>query len=243
MASRLFGLLLPLLLAGSLAACKAENPQKNKVEDQAMVQQALEERTKVGQGEESAIQPESASEWLIRPGKSAGPITKATTLADLQKIYGKEKVKTADVYVGEGNSMPGAVIFPDDPQRKAEIIWKEGAKTAAIVIIIGQKSLWHTVEGVTLGTRLKELEKLNGGPFTLAGFDWDYSGALLSWGDNGKLRKAFHNPGGLALRLTYPENPPQDVVESVLGDGDFESSHPGMQKLNPYVHYITVILE
>jgi hypothetical protein len=44
-----------------------------------------------------------------------------------------------------------------------------------------EKSLWRTTYGITQGTTLLELERINRKPFRLAGFDFDYSGTVLSW--------------------------------------------------------------
>lgn len=58
---------------------------------------------------------------------------------------------------------------------------------------------WKTPQGVSIGTTLKELEKLNGGPFKLAGFAWDYEGAIISW-EEGKMSRVFDR-GKTYLRL------------------------------------------
>ena len=39
---------------------------------------------------------------------------------------------------------------------------------------------------MTLGTRLGRLTQLNGRPFTLSGFGWDYAGTVISW-NGGRL--------------------------------------------------------
>jgi hypothetical protein len=39
---------------------------------------------------------------------------------------------------------------------------------------------WKAAHGITLGTSLVQLERLNRHPFTLAGFGWDYGGRVLA---------------------------------------------------------------
>jgi hypothetical protein len=93
---------------------------------------------------------------------------------------------------------------------------------------------------------LKELERLNGGPFLLAGFGWDYSGTVVSW-ERGKLEKEFTTNGRVILRLKpieeiYKMVSPQEA-QSVMGDQDFRSDKKVMQKINPRVYEIVIELK
>jgi hypothetical protein len=190
--------------------------------------------------------------WLIEPGIRVGPITAKSSLSDLQKSFGTPNVHQEKIYGAEGETYPGVVIYPNDPKKRLEIIWKSPAPKGetlpgSILIRPGNadteqfESLWHTANGVTLGTPLKNLETLNGGPFTLAGFDWDYGGIVLSWGDQGKLKDAFQQKG-LVLRLGPAKSPPAKAMDAVEGDARFSSDNPNMQAVKPFVQEITVIL-
>ncbi len=53
--------------------------------------------------------------------------------------------------------------------------------------------------GIHVGTRLSELETMNGKSFMVASFGWDYGGNVTSW-ENGKLAKLDCN-GKLVLTL------------------------------------------
>jgi hypothetical protein len=97
------------------------------------------------------------------------------------------------------------------------------------------------VHNISLGTSLKDLEKLNGQPFHLAGFAWDYPGTVNSW-DNGAL--AAELDGGHGRILLQLGSPPRaDItakeLSKVAGDGNFSSQNPVMQKLNPRAYKIT----
>lgn len=184
------------------------------------------------------------AKWLIRPGERVGEISGATTLADLERLYGKANIKAGPVPGPEGTTLQGAVLFPNDPNRTLTLIWKSGKSPATVgnMVISGKKTLWHTAEGITLGTPLRELERLNGGPFTLSGFGWDYGGTVLSWGDQGKLRERFQSRAGLVLRLQPAEAVSQSVYEQVMGDATFSSSLPAMRQVNPVVAEMVVML-
>ena len=85
-------------------------------------------------------------------------------------------------------------------------------------------------------TSLKDLERRNGRPFKLMGFGWDYSGTVSSW-DGGNLAVLTKGPGRLILRLMPDEaGINSEEYRTVLGEGEFLSSHPAMQKLNPVVY-------
>jgi hypothetical protein len=95
---------------------------------------------------------------------------------------------------------------------------------------------WKTDDGIRLGTTLKELEQLNGRPFTLAGFGWDYSGTVYGW-NGGELGARLERPGRVLLRLAPQPNADDGAV---LGEGGFPSNDPAMQALNPTVYDIIV---
>jgi hypothetical protein len=86
-----------------------------------------------------------------------------------------------DIELGEGETERGTVLFPDDPTRRLEIVWKdpERKRRPKPIQISSGKSLWQTIRGISLGTTLQE--QRNGRGFLLAGFAWDYSGTLQDW--------------------------------------------------------------
>ena len=178
--------------------------------------------------------------YQIVPGVRVGAITKNVSESELKKIYGSKNVKSDTIGLGEGETIPGTVIFPNDKNRRIEIVWKDKVKKKLpdFIQLFGEKSLWKTKEGISLGTSLKNLEKINGKPFVLAGFEWDYSGTVTSWkgGNLGKIGQK------ITLRLN-PENydkVPQKDLDAVVGDGDFSSKNKAMQRINPKVYFIIV---
>ena len=162
-------------------------------------------------------------------------------------------MKATSVEVGEGEEEPGTVIFPNDPEKTAEILWKDSSHGhIKEVRINGSKTNWRTEEGITLGTSLHELEKLNQGPVRMAGFDWDYTGTVIDCA-HGELAFLGINKGPmgiqgrtLVLRLEPGDYKSKNVLDeeycAVVGDGDFISnSKDVMKKLNPTVYEIIAI--
>ncbi|MGD0339284.1 MAG: hypothetical protein ABSB78_10885 [Bacteroidota bacterium] len=175
-------------------------------------------------------------DWRFIPQENIGPISPGTTASELKMIFGEQNVVSDRIYIGEGFTEPGSVIFPNDEQKTLRILWKDSInqKYPQEVRISGSKTLWRTYKDITLGTSLKELELLNGKPFVLAGFAWDYEGAVISW-KKGKLADRLSE-----IRLyLIPDIDVRTIYEkeydSVMGDRDFQSSNKAMQKLNPKV--------
>src|SRR6266550_1204397 len=122
----------------------------------------------------AAFSENTSDPWIIPPRGEGGDIGKSTTREDLVRLFGTSNVIDRDVDLGEGETEPGTVVFSRDPKRSIEILWKDPAtkRTPKQFQIQGQESLWKTAHGISLGTSLKELERLNGRPFLLTGFEW-----------------------------------------------------------------------
>ena len=188
-------------------------------------------------GAHAGPQPANTS-WVILASGEKGPINAHTTRESLIRAYGMANVQDQDVDLGEGETAPGTVLFPKDEHRSIEIVWKDSDKKTEpqFLTIRGCVSDWMTVHNISLGTSLRELEKLNGRPFHLAGFDWDYSGTVTSW-DGGTLATELNSGNGrVILRFSCSgEKTTPDEQLQVAGDGNFSSRHPVMQKMNPIV--------
>jgi hypothetical protein len=88
-----------------------------------------------------------------------------------------------------------------------------------------------------------ELERINGRPFVLTGFSYDYEGTVVSW-EGGRLEKQFGKSGRVILRLSHNYKPVQGLsaeeLNSVDGDRYFSSKNRVMQKIDPTVYQIVV---
>ena len=196
----------------------------------------------------AAVLQADAQNWQIVPGRSVGAINANTSEKELIKIYGRANVRRMAIDVGEGETLPGTVLFPGDPRRKLSILWRDPATRLRpeSISITSKTTLWKTDRGITIGTPLTTIEKLNGRAFALTGFAWDYEGTVLH--ANGGLLTELGTLAGeditgrtLLLRVapsaamrTRPE------YERVLGDGSFLSDNADMRKLDPRVYEMTV---
>ena len=189
---------------------------------------------------ESQPRAPDSSSWIIRPESDSGPITRQTDESALRRVFGSANVKADRIDIGEGETVPGAVVFPADSTRRLMVIWSDsvGRRLPRRVILRGDSSRWSVGEGITLGTTLEEVERLNGGPFTLAGFGWDYEGVIIDW-RGGRLATPFGCC--VKLYLVPPQSAQSDpAYNSVLGDRDYASNLPAMRRLKPTVQQIFI---
>lgn len=185
-----------------------------------------------------------ANDWLLVPELRAGDVSRGASEAELRKIFGTRNIQQDKIYLGEGDGENGLVVFSADPVRKLEILLTPG-RMASSVRLRGRKSLWKFQNGITLGTTLKELENLNGKPFVMSGYGWDYSGAVIGW-NGGRLVDSLPIGKSVWMRLNPPNSRWRVLTraenEGLMGDKDHNSSEVALQKLNPALIFIEVQL-
>jgi hypothetical protein len=184
-----------------------------------------------------------ANDFMITPGISVGKITAHSSESDLKKVYGEKQVQQTTVYLEEAEAVEVTTIFPAEPMKSLVIFWKDSdkKKDPESIKLNGNASAWSTPKGVTLGKKLKDLEKLNGGPFEMSGFGWDYGGTVMDW-KGGKLAREMTSKGRILVRFEEPEGKAVTAKErqKVTGDHAFSSSHPVLQKMNPRIYEIVI---
>jgi len=168
-----------------------------------------------------------------------GAFAKDSNHARLLQAFGKSSVAFEDIDGAEGTKIKASVVYPDEPRRRVEIVWHdEKTRSRPASIKVWFKSQWHTVRGLHIGSELAEVEKINGKPFKMMGFDWDYGGQVADW-MGGVLAKV---PGGCEFRLAF--NPWADAPEAerdkVSGDKAFLSTDPNMRASKPTVSDIII---
>lgn len=187
----------------------------------------------------AACEPAPSTEGPVDSADLASLVTASTSESDLIEQLGAENVRRDSFHVGEGFYEITTVLYPDDPTRRVYILWIDDEHTIPDwVRVTDPESTW-SISRIEMETSLTELEHLNNRSFQLTGFGWDYGGTIIGW-NGGQLETAF--PGILiSLRLGLAEEvyESEDVLD-ILGDGNFSSTHPVMQKLNPRVEQIGI---
>lgn len=190
------------------------------------------------------------NDWLIVPGVRVGPITASTVRADLRRLFAQTAVSDGELELDEGMVFPATFVARGTPAESLAIVWTGAGADAhpkQVYICRGRRPgtcKYHAaVPGgdIAAGTRLADLEKLNGKPFTIQGFGFGYGGSVLSW-DGGKLAKIDchsslslaidgerNREGELAMDLTAEER------ATFTGNRPVPSNTPALVKLNPAV--------
>jgi len=169
-----------------------------------------------------------------------------TSEGALRRHFGPSQVRRELIHVGEGERESGSVIYPNEPRLTLLVLWKDSVgRRNPSSLRLRDRSRQVIYDGIGIGTTLKALERLNGRPFQLAGFDFDYSGTVTSW-RGGRLEKVSGPACEIKVRLlpVLPKSPSRQQLaagEATEGDRDFESANPNMQLLNPRVYEVLLI--
>lgn len=161
-----------------------------------------------------------------------GPFAKGVTHARLVKAFGANNVAVQSVGIGEGETVKASVIFPRDAARRIEVLWiDEKRRRNPAEIRTGVDSTWRTAHGIRRGMSLSEIEALNGRPFRLYGFGFDYGGTTLDWNGGTLATQA----GNCSLTLRFMMREGADNAAVYVGEQSFMSDDEGMRKAAPVV--------
>jgi hypothetical protein len=163
----------------------------------------------------------------------SGHFGKTSSHLKLAQRFDSRNITYTEVDGPEGTKLRASVLYPGDPKRRLEILWQnEASRSDTHLIVINGQSTWTAPKGLRLGLTLAALEKLNGKPFKLKGFDHDAAGQVTDW-QGGALEKL----GDCRLGLRFAADPkaPQDKRSEVSGDKDFVSTDAAMRAVSPKV--------
>ena len=171
--------------------------------------------------------------------KCEGPFSREAGHADLVQAFGASNVVEQEIEGVEGATMKASVLYPGDPKARLEITWSDEQARRGPIVRATDQSAWAAASGIRIGTALGEVEKINGKPFKLSGFDWDLGGWVLDW-QGGALGQP--QPGGcvIGIEFVHPEDAPEANLSKVIGDNEFLSDSADMRAVAPYVGAVTI---
>jgi len=170
--------------------------------------------------------------------KCTGPFAREATHDGLVKAFGKGNVTSERVSVGEGEMARATVVFARDRTRRLEVFWRDAKKRRGVSEVrTSTGSTWRAPQGIAVGMALAEVERINGKPFLLAGFGWDYGGTATDW-QGGALAT---QDGGCRLMLRFEQT--QQTHADIDGDRDIASDDAGMRSAAPVVEEMSLRFE
>ena len=167
-----------------------------------------------------------------------GAFAKNSSHLKLAQIFGAQNVTFTEVDGPQNSKLPATVLYPKDPKRHLEVLWSnEAARADTRLVVINGQSTWSGPKGLRVGLPITALEKLNGKPFQLAGFDQDNAGTALDW-QGGALEKM---PGGcnVGLRLA-PDAKASAEARSAAAGKPLMSNDAVVRAVNPKVAEILI---
>jgi len=170
----------------------------------------------------------SSYDYTIVPGERVGLITlKKCSREYVLAAYG-DSARVEEIYLVEGMTGEGVVVFPDNPRNRMEVYWEPEIDPVrpALIRISGEGTDWKTTQGITVGTPIAAVEKANGKPFSLFGFGWDYGGRVTNWND-GKLNN------NLSLQFGYTSE--GEAPDGISGEVELSSDMPALTSIGVVV--------
>ena len=164
-----------------------------------------------------------------------GPFAIDSSEARLVETFGRDNVVTGEVDGPEGTTMIATTVFPDDPEHSFQVVWwdEEALDSPSFFTLAPADT---APGGLRLGMPLAEVEALNGEPFTMLGFGWDYGGAASF--ASGQLSAL---PGDCLLSVSFDPStalPEGTDAEPIEGDKEVASNLPLLRAVEPVVYEV-----
>ena len=173
------------------------------------------------------------NKWKCIPGIIVGEIEYNTSEKDISKKYGEYNIMR-DSAIINNKSYYGTFLFPNNPEKKLFIIWKNKNKfvNPDRIIIYGNK--WQTNKGIKIGTTIKELITYNDKDILIKGLKRNDEGMVRSWND-GELSVLHKLNVNFFIKLSYDK----DKFYNILDEGiDLLSNSESISSNNKYVKMI-----
>ena len=168
-----------------------------------------------------------------------GVFAKDSTHLKIAIKYDSRNLVFGQVDGPDGTKLDATVLYPNDPRRRLEVLWNNnGARADTSLIVINGQSQWSAPKGLKLGMPLAALEKANGKPFKISGFDSDGNASVAGW-EGGALAAI---PGGckMGVRLTFDRKSPDDARTAVSGDKELLSNDASLRAVKPTIGEILI---
>lgn len=168
----------------------------------------------------------------------SGMFGKDSSHLKLAEVVGAKNIDYGSVSGAEGGGLNASILYGNDPKRRLEVLWQnEAARSDTALIVITGQSQWHAPEGLHLGLALAALEKLNGKPFRVSGFDQPDGSRALDW-QAGALASV---PGGCQIGVKFkPDSKATpEALKAAVGK-EFMSNDAAIRAVKPVIAEIVI---
>ena len=168
----------------------------------------------------------------------SGVFAKDSSHLKLAQAFEAKNIDFGAVAGPDGTSLNASILYGGDPRRRLEVLWlNEAARSDVSLIVITGQSQWSAPKGLRLGLALAALERLNGKPFKLSGFDQPDGGSALDW-QGGALAAL---PGGckVGIRLAPDRKASPEALAAAAGK-EFLSNDAAMRAAKPVIAEIVL---
>jgi hypothetical protein len=168
-----------------------------------------------------------------------GVFGRDSSQAKLAMAFQSRNVTFTQVDAASSGKTMASVVFAKDPKRRLEVWWSKPSNRSDIhLIVINGTSEWTAPGQLRLGLTLAELERLNGKPFKLSGFDKNNVAALSNWNGGTLASPAGGCKIGVSLRAASTAS--ASAISALPGDREFNSADAALRAVNPTVSEILV---
>lgn len=172
-----------------------------------------------------------------QPFDCSGVFGPDSSAALLIQTYGADNVVTGNVPGPEGMDMLATTVFPNDPDKKLVFGWwdEAGLKELSYVDLPPSMSGPH---GVRTGMSVDDLVAINGEPFTIGGFWWDYGGyASIEAGKLANIGEGCY----VWMRFSPAEDYPASTdVSTITGEVQIPSDDPLLKTVDARIAVLSV---
>jgi hypothetical protein len=164
------------------------------------------------------------------------PVDRNSTYKSLVARF-KDDAQLGNIPGAEGTTAKGVILFDRLKSRHLDVTFWDDAMEHVSQVSPGEDAVaWTGPRGIHVGSTLKYIQDINGKPFSISGFGWDYGGYAVDF-KGGKLDNL---PGGCKLVLRF-DRANADMPDGISGDGvTISSDDPRVQKFAPNVVEMSV---
>jgi hypothetical protein len=167
-----------------------------------------------------------------------GVFARDSSHVKLTSAFQSRNVAFTQVDGTSGAKIMATVLFAKDPRRRLEVWWtNQASRSETHLIVINGESDWSAPGQLRLGLTLAQLERINGKPFKLSGFDKNNVATLVNW-DGGDLSVI---PGGCKVGISLRARAASaSGLSGLPANREFASSDAALRAVDPTVSEILV---